>query len=81
MKIFSTASAAALLIGVSAFMHPGTVKAALPEGYCATLYADCQHADASACAQYNSVCTAFRPGSIVSGMPSAKSIGKSGQHG
>jgi hypothetical protein len=80
MKIFSAASAAALILGAGAFMHPATVKAALPPGYCQTLYADCQVGDQRACVLYNSVCTAEQPGSTVSGMPPAKSNGTTPQH-
>jgi hypothetical protein len=77
MKIFFTASAAALILGLSVFTPSATVKAALPTGYCPTLYADCKVGDQEACALYNSECTGVLPGSIVSGMPSAKSSGKS----
>jgi hypothetical protein len=76
MKIFSTVSAAALLLGFSAFTPSATVKAALPTGYCPTLYADCKVGDQDACALYNSECTGAQSSSIVSGMLSVKSDGK-----
>lgn len=66
-----------MLLGLGAFMHPATVKAALPPGYCQSLYADCQHGDQSACAIYKSVCFARGVGSMVIGTPLTKSNSKS----
>lgn len=77
MKIVSKAAAVtAMLFGIGAFMHPATVKAAVPPGYCPTLYAACQHGDANACTLYKSVCSARSPGAVAIGTPMANGDGK-----
>jgi hypothetical protein len=72
MKIFSAASAVALVLGISAFLPPTIAHAALPPGYCQNLYAACQQGDQRACELYASVCTAVKPTSTASGMPATK---------
>jgi hypothetical protein len=74
MKMVSKATAVAVtLLGIGTFMHPATVKATLPTGYCPTLYADCRVGDQQACEQYQALCTGDLPGSIVISTPLAKS--------
>jgi hypothetical protein len=74
MKIFSTASAAALLLGISVLMASATVQATAPCGaaVCATWWAECGQGNQQACSDYKAICSACPPPSTVSGTPPVK---------
>jgi len=54
MKIFSTASMAAFLLGAGAIMHSGIVKAEIPD--CPTLAMECNQGNQEACHLYQIGC-------------------------
>ncbi|HUA81406.1 MAG TPA: hypothetical protein VL997_13595 [Dyella sp.] len=72
MKIFSTATMAALLLGTGAIMHSANVKAQI-DG-CQQLAIECDEGDQEACHLYQvGGCKGEAPtGSILKGTPSAK---------
>jgi hypothetical protein len=73
MKIFSTASMAALLFGASAIMQSAPVKAELPVGTCYQLALECDEGNQEACEIYDRGCRSEAPqGSILSSTPPAK---------
>lgn len=73
MKIFSTTSAAALLLGVSAIMHSAPASAMLPEPTCAALAQECAAGNQQACQIYKLGCLGkSSPGSTVLGAPPAR---------
>jgi len=74
MKIFSIASAAALLLGAGAIMHSAPASAMRPLGDCIKLAEACSQGDQSACAAYDIGCSA-NPSqrSVAGGTPPAKS--------
>jgi hypothetical protein len=69
MKIVSMASAAALLLGISAFMHATPALALLPCSTCATLYTECQQGNQQACTAWKAGCQGCPPRATVSGTP------------
>lgn len=78
MKIFSTASAAALLLGMGAFMLSGSAQAALPCGaqICSTWWTEYGQGNQQACDLFRADCSGCPPRSSVSGTPPAKGDGK-----
>jgi hypothetical protein len=75
MKIFSTASMAVLLLGASAALQSGTVKAEI-DG-CNQLAIECDEGNQEACHLYKIGCLGEAPAaSILSGASSAKSHNK-----
>jgi len=74
MKIFSTITATALLLGAGAIMHSTPASAMRPLGDCIKLAEACSQGDQSACQAYDIGCSANpRLGSAVGGTPPAKS--------
>jgi hypothetical protein len=76
MKLVSSASMAALLLGVCAFMQSTTVFARPPCGGnpCATWWTECTQGNQTACADYKGLCSGCPTPtrSNISGMPSPK---------
>jgi hypothetical protein len=73
MKIFSTVSAVAVLLGVGAFMQSPTARAQLPIGTCIALASECDQGNEQACKTYELGCKGKAPlGSILSGAPPTK---------
>lgn len=76
MKLVSSASMAALVLGICAFMQSATVLALPPcqGGPCATWKAECAAGNQSACEEEKELCSGcpFSVHSATSGTPSAK---------
>ena len=74
MKIFSTATAAALILGATAIMHSTPASAQLPLGTCQELSEECTQGDQQACKIYLIGCKGkSQMGSAAGDMPLAKS--------
>lgn len=76
MKIISTVSMAAVLLGVTAMVHSGTVKAEI-DG-CPQLALECDQGNQEACHLYQIGCRGeAAPGSTLSGTSAIKGNSKS----
>jgi hypothetical protein len=69
MKIVSTAYAAALLFGIAACIHSTPALALLPCSSCATLFAECEQGNQTACKAFDAGCQGCPLRSTVSGTP------------
>ncbi|MBE1162514.1 hypothetical protein [Dyella acidiphila] len=74
MKIFSTAVATALLLGIGAFVQAPAVHAEADPQSCATWEAGCQAGNLTDCKDYKSYCTGRTSlGVTLDAAPAAKS--------
>lgn len=74
MKIFSTATAAALLLGIGAFVHAPSALAEAGPSTCAAWEAGCQKGNVQDCYNVKSFCGGRSPQSpTVAAAPPAKS--------